>query len=131
MSKKTTIARIRPDGKVVRVAKDGREESFPDLPIRPMTDAEVTRAAYQDPDARPMTRKEQREAKRVPQVKTLRRALGMTQETFALRFQIPIGTLRDWEQGRAEPDQPTRAYLKVIAQDPERVYRLLNSNRHR
>ena len=131
MNKKTTIARIRPDGKVVRVAKDGREESFPDLPIRPMTDAEVTRAAYQDPDARPMTRREQREAKRVPQVKTLRRALGMTQETFALRFQIPIGTLRDWEQGRAEPDQPTRAYLKVIAQDPERVYRLLNSNRHR
>jgi putative transcriptional regulator len=42
-------------------------------------------------------------------VKTLRRALGFTQEEFALRYQIPIGTLRDWEQGRTEPDQPARA----------------------
>jgi len=33
---------------------------------------------------------------------------------FAVRFHIPIGTLRDWEQGRAEPDQAERAYLKVI-----------------
>jgi putative transcriptional regulator len=23
---------------------------------------------------------------------------------FAARFQIPIGTLRDWEQGRKDPD---------------------------
>ena len=127
MNKKTTIARIRPDGKVVRVAKDGKETPFSDLPMRPMTEAEATRAASRDPDARPMTRRELREAKRIPQVKTLRRALGMTQETFALRFHIPIGTLRDWEQGRAEPDQPTRAYLKIIAHDPERVYRMLNA----
>ncbi|MDR5009525.1 transcriptional regulator, partial [Agrobacterium fabacearum] len=32
---------------------------------------------------------------------------------------IPLGTLRDWEQGRSEPDQPARAYLKVIAVYPE------------
>jgi putative transcriptional regulator len=41
--------------------------------------------------------------KRVPRVKTLRRALGLTQEEFAARFEIPLGTLRDWEQGRTEP----------------------------
>ncbi|MGH7744802.1 MAG: helix-turn-helix domain-containing protein, partial [Candidatus Dormibacteria bacterium] len=52
-------------------------------------------------------------------------ALGFTQEKFAARYQIPIGTLRDWEQGRSEPDQPTRAYLKVIAQDPEHIYHML------
>lgn len=57
----------------------------------------------------------------VPRVKTLRRALGLTQEAFAARFAIPLGTLRDWEQGRAAPDQPTRAYLRVIAHDPEAV----------
>ena len=35
----------------------------------------------------------------------MRRALGLTQEEFATRYHIPIGTLRDWEQGRAQPDQ--------------------------
>jgi len=63
----------------------------------------------------------------VPRAKTLRRALGLTQEEFAARFQIPIGTLRDWEQGRAEPDQPARAYLKVIAADAAAVQRALEA----
>jgi putative transcriptional regulator len=58
-------------------------------------------------------------------VKTLRRALGLTQQEFAARYQIPLGTLRDWEQGRTEPDQPARAYLTVIAHDPEGARRAL------
>jgi putative transcriptional regulator len=90
-----------------------------------MSSAEVAAAAAADRDARPMTVEELRRARRVPRVKSLRRALGFTQEEFAARYQIPLGTLRDWEQGRTEPDQPTRAYLKVIARDPERVHRLL------
>ena len=65
--------------------------------------------------------------RRVPRVKTLRRALRLTQEEFAARYQIPLGTLRDWEQQRAEPDQPARAYLKAIAGDPEGVHRALQS----
>ena len=64
--------------------------------------------------------------KRVPQVKVIRRALELTQEEFAVRYHIPIGTLRDWEQGRSKPDLPTRAYLTLIARDPERVNRTLN-----
>jgi putative transcriptional regulator len=27
--------------------------------------------------------------------------------------------LRDWEQGRSEPDAPAKALLKLIAADPE------------
>jgi len=61
----------------------------------------------------------------VPRVKTLRRALALTQEEFAARYHIPLGTLRDWEQGRSEPDQPAKAYLTVIARDPEGVERAL------
>jgi DNA-binding transcriptional regulator YiaG len=53
-------------------------------------------------------------------IKTLRRALALTQEEVAARFRIPLGTLRDWEQGRSEPDQPAKAYLTVIARDPPR-----------
>ncbi len=63
----------------------------------------------------------ERARRRVPQVTVVRRALGLTQEQFSERFRIPIGTLRDWEQRRKEPDQAARAYLRVIATDPDAV----------
>ncbi len=129
MSKTTTIARIRADGKITKVLPDGTEKPFPARPMRRMTEAQVGAAAAADPDARPMTAEQLRKAQRVPRVKTLRRALALTQEEFAVRYQIPIGTLRDWEQGRSEPDQPARAYLQIIARDPVRVYQLLSAER--
>ncbi|HRD75684.1 MAG TPA: transcriptional regulator [Hyphomicrobiaceae bacterium] len=61
----------------------------------------------------------------VPRVTVIRRALQLSQEAFAKRFQIPIGTLRDWEQMRKEPDAAAKAYLKVIASDPEVVRQAL------
>jgi putative transcriptional regulator len=75
------------------------------------------------------TRPPERQArlKRVPQVKVMRRAMGLAQEDFSARFRIPLGTLRDWEQGKTEPDQAARAYLTVIARDPEAVRRALRS----
>ncbi len=33
-----------------------------------------------------------------------RRSLGMTQEQFACTFEVPIGTLRRWEQGVSRPN---------------------------
>jgi putative transcriptional regulator len=90
-----------------------------------MTPEEVEAAARSDPDNPPLTEANLSRMKRVPRVKILRRALGLTQEEFATRYHIPVGTLRDWEQGRSEPDQPARAYLTVIARDPEGVSRSL------
>jgi putative transcriptional regulator len=113
----------------VEVLADGTERPIPKTPMRPMTEEEVAAAAAADPDARPMTPEELKTARRVPRVKTLRRALALTQEEFAARYHIPLGTLRDWEQGRCEPDQPARAYLKVIACDPEGVHRALQAGR--
>ena len=127
MSKTTTTAKMRRDGALVEMLRDGSERRFPDAPMRPMTEEEVEAAAWADPDARPFTPEERAKAKRVPRIKTLRRALGLTQEEFAARYRIPLGTLRDWEQGRSEPDQPTRAYLTVIAHDPEGVRQALVS----
>ena len=95
--------------------------------MRPMTEEEVHAAALCDPDAQPLTEERLARMRRVPRTKTLRRALGLTQEEFAARYQIPLGTLCDWEQGRAEPDQPARAYLRAIAGDPEAVRRALRS----
>ncbi len=125
MSKTTIITKTRRDGSVVQVLPDGRERPFADTPMRPMTEEEIEAAAWADPDARPFTAEERTKAKRVPRIKTLRRALGLTQQEFASRYKIPLGTLRDWEQGRSEPDQPARAYLHVIAHDPEGVRRAL------
>ena len=125
MSKKTTTGKIQSDGTIVEVLADGTERLFPDTPMRPMTEAEIEAAALADPDARPMTAEELQTARRVPRTRTLRRALGLTQEEFAGRYHIPLGTLRDWEQGRTEPDQPARAYLKAIAGDPAAVQRAL------
>jgi putative transcriptional regulator len=92
-----------------------------------MTDEQVHAAALKDPDARPMTDAEWDAAPKVPRAKTLRRALGLTQEEFAARFQIPLGTLRDWEQGKSEPDQSARAYLRAIAGDAAAVERALQA----
>jgi len=84
-------------------------------------------ATLSDPDAQSLTDADFKRMRRVPRVKTLRRALRFTQEEFAARYQIPLDTLCDWEQGRTEPDQPARAYLKVIARDPDWVHRMLNA----
>lgn len=92
-----------------------------------MTEAEKHAAALSDPDARPLTDEDMKRMKRTPRAKIIRRALGLSQEDFAARYHIPLGTLRDWEQGRAEPDQAARAYLTVIAREPDIVRKALRA----
>jgi len=82
-------------------------------------------AALSDPDAQPLTAEDLKRMKRTPQVRVIRHALKLSQEEFAERFHIPIGTLRDWEQGRKEPDAAARAYLKVIGRNPTAVAKAL------
>ncbi|MHB8503629.1 MAG: helix-turn-helix domain-containing protein [Candidatus Acidiferrales bacterium] len=91
-----------------------------------MTRSAIERAALADLDAQPLSSAEVKRMKRTPQAKIIRRALGLTQQEFAIRYHIPLGTLRDWEQGRATPDQPTQAYLTVIARSPQGVQRILD-----
>jgi putative transcriptional regulator len=91
-----------------------------------MTDAERHAAALSDPDAQPLAPEDLARMKRTPQVRVIRRALGLSQEEFAARFQIPLGTLRDWEQGRKDPDAAARAYLIVIGRNPSAVAEALH-----
>ena len=91
-----------------------------------MTPEAIEQAARADRDAQPLTAADLKRMKRTPQAKIIRRALELTQEEFAIRYHIPLGTLRDWEQGRSDPDQPAQAYLTLIALDPDRVNRTLN-----
>lgn len=90
-----------------------------------MTEEDIEAAAQSDPDARPLTEAQLKRMKRVPLAKVIRRSLGLSQQQFAETFGIPIGTLRDWEQGRFEPDQAARSYLKVIARNPAAVRKAL------
>jgi putative transcriptional regulator len=90
-----------------------------------MTAKERQAAAVADRDSRPLTPEDFKRMKRTPRAKIIRRALGLTQQEFAARFRIPVGTLRDWEQGAAEPDQAARSYLTVIARNPEAVAKAL------
>jgi putative transcriptional regulator len=86
-----------------------------------MTEAQRHTAAMSDSDAQPLTPGDMKRMKRTPQVRIIRRALGLSQEDFSARFRIPLGTLRDWEQSRKEPDAAARAYLIVIARNPKAV----------
>lgn len=62
-------------------------------------------------------------------VRGIRHRLGLSQNEFVARYGIPIGTLRDWEQGRVQPDTATRALLMAIDGDPGGVARALRRPR--
>jgi len=93
--------------------------------VAALTDEEIAAAVADDPDAAPIPVYDTPGLIHIPNVKKLRERLGLTQEAFAATYRIPIGTLRDWEQCRKRPDAPARAYLTVIARDPEAVAGLL------
>ena len=58
-------------------------------------------------------------------VKAIRERLGLSQSSFANRFGLSIYALRNWEQGKRQPDLAARAYLKIIAKEPDIVTRVL------
>ena len=57
----------------------------------------------------------------VPDVKSIRRSLRMSQRRFAAAYRIPLPTLKNWEQGRRHPDAPAAAYLLAIKRRPKEV----------
>jgi putative transcriptional regulator len=57
----------------------------------------------------------------LPDVKAIRRSLRMSQHRFAAAFRIPLPTLKNWEQGRRQPDAPAAAYLLAIKRRPKEV----------
>ena len=132
MNNETTIVTKRQsDGTLAQVLPDGTTKPLDDKTdwgrLRNMSDEEVHAAALADPDAQPLTEERLAKMKQTPRLKIIRRALGLTQEEFAARYHIPLGTLRDWEQGAAQPDQAARAYLRAIAGDPVAVQRALQA----
>lgn len=58
-------------------------------------------------------------------IKAIRMRTKMTQAKFAKAYGLPLGTLKDWEQGRRRPDAPARSLLAVIEKEPEIVAKAL------
>jgi len=61
------------------------------------------------------------ERRPIVDVRTLRRKLGLSQSEFAARFGFAPATVKNWEQGRTQPDGPARILLAVIAHHPDAV----------
>lgn len=58
-------------------------------------------------------------------VKKIRTGLGLSQETFAQTYGFALSAVRDWEQGRCQPERSARILLKVVKKEPEAVTRAL------
>jgi putative transcriptional regulator len=58
-------------------------------------------------------------------VKSIRQKLGLSQDAFAQRFGFSPAAVRDWEQGRRQPEQAARVLLMVIDEAPRTVERVL------
>jgi putative transcriptional regulator len=109
----------------IKMTPEATEEAIREVDwarIDAMTDEDIARQVAENPDAAPIMTPAQIRAARV---RHARRRSGLTQEAFAERYRIPLGTLRDWEQGRREPDAAALAYLRVIEREPEAVERAL------
>ena len=59
-------------------------------------------------------------------VKTIRKKTGLSQPKFASLFMIPVGTLRNWEQGRRHPEGPAIALLHIIDKEPQTAVKALH-----
>jgi putative transcriptional regulator len=58
-------------------------------------------------------------------VRKIRRRLGLSQETFAATYGFAVSAVRDWEQGRRQPERSARILMKIVEKEPEAVTRAL------
>jgi putative transcriptional regulator len=58
-------------------------------------------------------------------VRTIRAHTGLSQPNFAKRFGFSVSAIREWEQGRRQPEAAARVLLLVIASRPEIVDEVL------
>ena len=60
-------------------------------------------------------------------VAALRRFVGLTQARFAKAMGISVHTLRNWEQGRRQPEGPAVALLRIAARHPRIIRKNIES----
>jgi putative transcriptional regulator len=68
-----------------------------------------------------------RVAQAAVEVKAIRAKTKLSQAQFARLLNVDVATLRNWEQGRRNPQGPARALLKAVDRNPKAVLSALNS----
>ena len=131
MNEETMLVRatLNDDGTITIVEPDGTTHAPPQLTdwdrVEAMSEEEIWANAVSDPDSG-YESEEELVALWAAHIRALREGTGLTQLAFSDQFRIPIGTLRDWEQGVSRPDSSARAYLRVIERETEAVLRALS-----
>lgn len=80
-----------------------------------MSDAEIDRQIAADPD---VARDVASLGSPLPNVKAIRARLKLSQAAFARQLDIPVATIRNWEQRRTVPDPAAIALLKILDRMP-------------
>ncbi|MGU3662198.1 helix-turn-helix domain-containing protein [Methylobacterium fujisawaense] len=86
------------------------------------TEADILAQRSSDPDA---PAEMPTDAQTVEPPKALRVRLGMTQSEIAAALGIPVGTWRNWEQGRVRLDPTASALLRIISREPAIAFAVL------
>ena len=117
------------DGRVFQEHDDGsRTQLFGKSDwarVDAMTEEEIEANTLSDPDNPSWTDEELARLRPVPNAKRIRAKLHLTQEQFAGSFNLPLGTVRDWELGRRQPDTAAKNFLRVIEHNPDAVIEAL------
>ena len=125
--------KLLPDGRVVQLLPDGSKALLVDrtdyAALAEMSEAAIETNALTDEDNPPISDEELRLMRRVPDPRAIRKQMHLTQKQFSIRFQVPLGTLRDWEQGARQPEAAARTLLRVIEKNPEAVIEALKPSR--
>lgn len=101
--------------------------------IEATDDADIARQIADDPDTAPdITGSGAPIVRRIPEIdparlRAIRGRTGLTQAAFAGALRIPVGSYRNWEQGRTRPDPVARSLLYLVERDPSHVLSLLSA----
>ena len=90
-----------------------------------LSDAEIESRAVADSDNPPLDKHQLERMAVAREVRRVREKTGLSQPQFAARFHIGLARLRDFEQGRSEPDFIVRVFLRMILEDPSKADRLI------
>lgn len=104
--------RLKADGRLVQVLGDGQEQALPPAAMAPAIEMPAVLPDPQRDDA--------------AYARAVRARTGLTQAEFAARINVPIETVRNWEQGKRAPRGPARALLKMLATAPDLVFATLS-----
>jgi len=91
------------------------------------TDADIERMIDEDPDLAPRTET------LMPYFESrgVRLKLGLSQQKFAKKLGLPLGTVRQWERGGTPVDPVLQALLRILDRIPEPALRALDEHEFR